>query len=65
MATKKSRKKDPSLRPNDEPEELLKDILIVQLFQAGVKYEEIRVIAACSGNRVSRITKAIKDGRKV
>lgn len=54
MAKKKS-----GLRPSDEPAELLKDLLIVQLCLAGVKQSDVRVLARCDANRVSRIAGVI------
>jgi hypothetical protein len=45
---------------SDQTAELLKDILIVQLGQAGVKQKVIRQIVGCSIGRVNRIVKHLK-----
>ncbi len=48
---------------NDEILDVLKDLLITSLGAAGVKQTEIRKIAGCDMNRVSRIVKHIERGR--
>lgn len=47
----------------DEILDLLRDLLITSLGTAGVKQTEIRRIAGCDMNRVSRIVKHIERGR--
>jgi predicted transcriptional regulator len=44
-------------------EVLLRDLLITSLARAGVKQAEIRRIAGCDMNQVSRIVKHIERGR--
>jgi hypothetical protein len=47
----------------DAVAELLKDLLIVQLGNAGVPKQEIRKIVGCDMNRVSRITKFLGNAK--
>jgi hypothetical protein len=56
-------KKKPT-KPKDPAVELLKDILIAQLCTAGVLPHDIRKIAGCDMNRVTRIAKPIKKALK-
>lgn len=48
---------------NTRAETLLRDILITLLGAAGVKQVEIRRIAGCDMNQVSRIVKHIERGK--
>lgn len=63
MAAKKEQKQQ-----SDATTELVRDLLIAQLGIAGVAGAEIRKIAGCDMNRVTRIlkpiTKALKARRK-
>jgi len=47
-------------KPADEATELLRTLLIVQLGLAGIGQREIRAVAGCDMNRVSKILKALK-----
>lgn len=47
----------------DTTEELLRDLLILELGKAGVSQAEVRKIARCSMERVSRILKALKKAQ--
>ncbi len=47
----------------DEATELLRTLLIVQLAIAGVPQREIRAVAGCDMNRVSRTLKPLKSLR--
>jgi hypothetical protein len=50
-------------KAENKVEVLLRDLLITSLAGAGVKQAEIRRIAGCSMNDVSRIAKHIERGR--
>jgi hypothetical protein len=47
-------------KPADEATELLRTLLIVQLALAGIGQREIRAVAGCDINRVSKTLKALK-----
>lgn len=47
-------------KPADEATELLRTLLIVQLGLAGIGQREIRAVAGCDMNRVSRTLKHLK-----
>jgi hypothetical protein len=47
----------------DAVADFLKDLLIVELCNAGVPKQEIRKIVGCDMNRVSRITKFLGKGK--
>jgi len=49
--------------PADEATELLRTLLIVQLHLAGLAQREIRAVAGCDMNRVSKILKSLKSLR--
>jgi hypothetical protein len=56
-AKKRTKQSDPTV-------ELLKDLLIAQLCIVGVPPHDIRKIAGCDMNRVTRIAKPIKKALK-
>lgn len=56
-------KPKPDRNNNPELQELLRDLLITTLGTAGVKPKAIREIAKCDMNKVSRITKHIRQER--
>ncbi len=58
MAAKKEKNQQ-----GDSSTELLRDLLIAQLGLAGVAGAEIRKIASCDMNRVTRILKPIKKAQ--
>lgn len=45
--------------------ELVRDLLILELANAGVKQKEIRRIVGCDMRRVSRIAKVLKKPRSI
>ena len=45
-------------------EDLLRDLIIIQLGQAGLTQHEIREIVGVDINRVNRIVKYLRKGRK-
>jgi hypothetical protein len=47
-------------RSADEATELLRTLLIVQLGLAGIGQRDIRVVAGCDMNRVSKTLRALK-----
>jgi hypothetical protein len=47
-------------RANDEATELLRTMLIVQLGLAGVGQRQIREVAGCDMNRVTKTLRALK-----
>ena len=58
MASKKQSK------INEDPTaELLRDLLIVELYKAGVLGSEIRKLIGCDMNRISRITKVLNKAK--
>ena len=50
-------------KAENKVEVLLRDLLITSLATAGVKQAEIRRIAGCDMNQVSRIVKHVERGR--
>jgi hypothetical protein len=48
----------------DVTAELLRDLLIVELYKARVPQLEIRKIVGCDVHRVNRIAKALRKGLK-
>jgi hypothetical protein len=53
-----------STKATDNPSDVLKDLLIVHLFLAGVDGHGIRKILGCDMNRVTRIIKPLKTAEK-
>ena len=54
-----------SISGENELTELIRELLIVELGLAGVPQQDIRKIARCDMNRVSRIVRLLKtDSRK-
>lgn len=49
---------------NNQIAELLRDLLITSLGDAGVRQTDIRKIVGCGMNRVNQIVKHIERGRK-
>jgi hypothetical protein len=50
-------------KANDETTELLRTMLIVQLGLAGIGQRQIREVAGCDMNRVTKTLKALKIKR--
>jgi len=50
-------------KPEQNTDELLRDLLIVQLHQSGVKGADIRRIVGCSMDKVTRIVKHMKAAK--
>jgi hypothetical protein len=48
----------------DQTPELLRDLLIVELANAGVQQLDIRKIVGCDIHRVSKIAKVLKKAKK-
>lgn len=53
-----------SKKQKDDATELLRDMLIVQLGMADIRRASIRKIARCDNNRVARVLRLLKAGKK-
>jgi hypothetical protein len=51
-------------KQKDDATELLRDMLIVQLGMAEISRESIRQIARCDNNRVAKVLRLLKAGKK-
>lgn len=51
-------------KQKDDATELLRDMLIVQLGMAEISRASIRQIARCDNNRVAKVLRLLKAGKK-